>query len=69
MIKALYTFVAAMRTAGKSWMTTGKAELLIPSLHPVNLCCEMDPFCVLWDTVGAKHWGSGGCGGVTQISQ
>lgn len=24
---------------------------------------------VLWDTFGAKHWGSGGCGGVTQISQ
>lgn len=24
---------------------------------------------VLWDTVGAKHWGNGGCGGVTQISQ
>lgn len=24
---------------------------------------------VLWDTVGAKHWGSGGCAVVTQISQ
>lgn len=24
---------------------------------------------VSWDTVGAKHWGSGACGGVTQISQ
>lgn len=24
---------------------------------------------VLWDTVSAKHQGSGGCGGVTQISQ
>lgn len=29
----------------------------------------MNTFCVLWDIVGAKHWGSGGCGGVTQMSQ
>lgn len=38
-IKALYTFVAAMKTAGKNWMTMGKAELLSPSLHSVNLYC------------------------------
>lgn len=56
-------------TTEKKLMSTGKAELLSPYLHPVNLHSAGSKWTFLWDTFGAKLWGSGGCGGVTQISQ
>lgn len=45
MIKALDTFLASMRTAGKKkWMTMEKAELFSPSLlSPDPVCTVLGP--------------------------